>query len=156
MVMVALVAASMGMFISALAGSHEQATSYVTLCVILLIYAGFLIPQVFSCDDSQSVRIRVSDPSDLHFLPFFQSVFFYISFVFGIKPDVPVESPGCKLQFDTPFMGFHWFFVSHKMVGRKKLSKISNMPLFDLDQILIECGPFGSVKICEVIWIRTH
>ena len=104
----------------------------------------------------QSVRIRVSDPSDLHFLPFFRSVFFYISFVFGIKPDVPVESPGCKLQFDTPFMGFHWFFVSHKMVGRKKLSKISNMPLFDLDQILIQCVPLPSVVISEVIWLATH
>ena len=104
----------------------------------------------------QSVRIRVTDPSDQHFLPFFLSGFFLLSFVFGIKPDVPMDSSGCKLQSDTPFMGFYWFFLYNKTPERKMLSKISNMPLFDLDQILIECGPFGSVKICEVIWIRTH
>ena len=126
-----------------------------TLCFVIVCSLLYDIDKV-SIDKIQSVRIRVSDPSDLHFLPFFRSVFFYISFVFGIKPDVPVESPGCKLQFDTPFMGFHWFFVSHKMVGRKKLSKISNMPLFDLDQILIQCVPLPSVVISEVIWLATH
>ena len=104
----------------------------------------------------QSGIIRVINPNDLYFLPLFLSMSLPISFVFGIKPDVSIESQVCKLHSDTQFIGVFSFFLSHGTVGRKMLCKISNMPLFDLDQILIESVPFRSVVISEVICMATH
>ena len=104
----------------------------------------------------QSEIIRVTNPSDLHFLPLFLSMSLSISFVFGIKPDVSMESQVCKLNSDTHFNEVFSFFLSYVTVGRKMLSKISNMPLFHLDQILIESVPFRSVVISEVICMATH
>jgi len=43
--MAALVGIAMGMLFSSIASTYEQATSYVTLSIVFMIFAGFLIPQ---------------------------------------------------------------------------------------------------------------
>jgi len=45
MLLTSLVSAAMGMLFSCLAHSFEQATSFVTLSVLFLLFGGFLIPQ---------------------------------------------------------------------------------------------------------------